>query len=73
MFEKGMLVAIEEFFAFDQEGRHPSRIVGVNAPRKFDEDIPFRARSNLHYFYLPHSDFDFSGGRLRCKTEMTLR
>ena len=36
---KRVLVAIEKSFSFDNERRHPGRIVSVNPPRKFDEFI----------------------------------
>src|SRR3954470_8923787 len=37
--EEWMLLAIEKFFALDQQGRHPGRIVPVNAPGEFYEGV----------------------------------
>jgi hypothetical protein len=53
VFEKRMLLAIEEFFALDQQGRDPGRIVLVNPPGKFDECVAIGTRADLR-------DFDFS-------------
>ena len=44
---KRVLVAIEKSFSFDNERRHPGRIVFVNPPRKFDESVPLGTRTNF--------------------------
>ena len=54
VFEKRMLLAIEEFLSLDQERRDPGRIVRVNFPRQFDEGVAVRLRTDLCNFDLCH-------------------
>jgi len=43
---------VEECFAFENERRHPSRIVSVNAPWEFDECVALFASVDRRNFNL---------------------
>ena len=53
--EKRMLLAIEKFFALENQGRHPGRIVAINLPRKFDEGVTFRVGNDFRNLYGRHA------------------
>src|SRR5437762_9861831 len=67
MLVERMFFPVEEFFAFDQERRHPRRIVRVNPPGKLEEGVPFLPRIHLGNFNRRHgiSRASPSCGRLR--------
>src|SRR5438270_6130858 len=45
VFEKRMLLPIEEFLSLDQEGRDPRGIIRVNFPRQFAAGVAVRLRT----------------------------
>jgi hypothetical protein len=51
MLKKGVLTRIEEHLAFDQERRHPERVVGVHLPWEAQKrpEITVVKRNNVHW------------------------
>jgi hypothetical protein len=68
-----MFLAVDEFAAFEEERRHPHGIVGIDAPRKFNEGLAFRGRMNRDDFNAGHEASDFTGGGAMCKSELALQ
>ena len=57
--------SIEKCFALDQERRDPRRVILVDSPRKFDEGVALRARTDLGNFDLRHDEL-ISAAAARC-------
>src|SRR5438105_1001567 len=47
MFVKWMPLAVEKRLSFKDQGRHPSRIVFIDPPWKFDKSVTFAARTDF--------------------------